>query len=424
MRFSRGALRAWLQKPTMIRIILLISIQAFLALLFDIVGLGAGSIGTFTFLRNANTFVLLLYPPILSSDGGIGVLSSRLGTALHLGSVKPQLFRNEDYFYTLISAVLTLGLFNGIWIGGLSYITNLIIAGKNRILNPLPFIITPILTLTLASLISSQLTSLLAFFVFQKGLNPDVWVYPTMSTINNVLSTLFYAGIIAVIKPVDWFNADLWSGAKITATTYFMLIPVVAYLGFMGVIVWKNHKKKNYWKVIREAVPIQTVTLTINSLTGGILSGAESSLKNLPQLFLIYPALIDTLADECTIVSNTMSTNLSLGSLEPQVKAIKDEDFWTNLLGVGMAGLALHFIYGIFGSLIVFNFRGFGITLAIALLINALGFIVVQGTIFVLIILSFRRGLDPDNFAVPIIAALANLVCSSLILFFTFAFQI
>lgn len=424
MRFSRGAIRAWLSKPTLIRIILLISAQAFLALLFDLVGLGAGSIGTFTFLRNANTFVIMLYPPILSSDGGIGVLTSRLGTALHLGSIKPQLFRNNEYFYTLISAVLTLGLFNGLWIGGLSYITNLIVAGKNRVFNPIPFIITPVLTLTLASLISSQLTSLLAFFVFKKGLNPDVWVYPTMSTVNNVLSTLFYAGMIAIIRPVQWFNSDLWPGAKITPVTYFLIIPLAAYLGFIGIIIWKNYKKKAFWKIIREAVPIQTMTLTVNSLTGGILSGAENSLKNLPQLFLIYPALIDTLGDECTIVSNTMSTNLSLGSLEPELKAIQDEDFWTNLLGVGIAGLMLHLIYGILGSLIVFNFKGLGITIGIALLINFLGFIIVQGLIFILIILSFRRELDPDNFAVPVIAALANLVCSSLILFLTFVFRV
>lgn len=409
--------------------------QSFLALLFDIAGLGAGSIGTFTFmnfesdfaiqsnLAYASTFIILLYPPLLSSDGGIGILVSKLGTGLHLGTIKPQMFKNTQNYYTLIASVLTLGTFNGLWIGLISYITNLIALGSARVLNPVPFLVIPILTLTIASLISSQISSLLAFFMYKKKMNPDMWVYPTMSTVNNILSTSFYALIIIIIKPGDWFlETGEWS--TITGPTYFLLIPFVLYLGFMAFIFGRNIKKTDYRKILKQAIPIQSMTLTINSLTGGILSKADIALANLRGLFLVYPALIDTLGDECTIVTNTTSTNLAIGNLKPNLSAIKDKDLWTNLVGVGIAGLFLHIIYGILGSIIVGDFSNMGLVLGIALLINLFGYVIVQALIFLMIIFSYRKGLDPDNIAVPIIAALSNLISSALILFFTFIFLV
>ena len=421
------AVKEWFKKPTTIRIIFVIVGSSLLALLFDLLGLGAGSIGSFTFISyasnfsRASTFIILLYPPLLSSDGGIGVLVSRLGTGLHLGSVKPQYFKNTKYFYTLISSVLTLGLFNSLWIGMVSYITNLIASGPSRIYNPLPFIVIPILTLTIASLISAQIASFMAFFMFKKKLNPDIWVYPTMSTVNNILSTLFYAAMIAIIKPANWFS-ETGEWLRITKATYFMLIPVILYLGFMGYIIGVNAKKKDYQKILKQAMPIQSITLTINSLTGGILSRADTALTNIRGLFLVYPAIIDTLGDECTIVANTMSTNLALGTIPVKLSAIKDKDLWTNLVGVGIAGVLLHLFYGIFGSIIVTDFSQMGIVIGIALGVNILGYLIVQSVVFLLMIFSFKKGLDPDNIAVPIIAALSNLISSVLILLFTLGY--
>lgn len=426
---NRVKIKEWFKKPTVIRIILLIAVQALLALLFDVFGLGAGSIGTFTFLEyasrtdpaevfaKAGAFIILLYPPLLSSDGGIGVLVSRLGTGLHLGSIKPKILKNTKQYYTLISATLTLGAFNGLWIGVISYLTNLIALGANRIPNPLPFFVIPILTLTFASLISSQIASFMAFFMFKRKLNPDIWVYPTMSTVNNILSTLLYAAMISMLKPANWYNESGFN--TITRGTYFAFIPAFLYLVFISVLVGIKVKNKDYRKILKQAVPIQTVTLTINSLTGGILSKADVALKNISGLFLVYPALIDTLGDEVTIIANTTSTNLALGTIKPKLSAIKDKDLWTNLIGVGLAGFILHIFYGIFGSIFAGDFQHIGLVLGISLVINVIGFLVVQSLAFLLIIFVFKRGLDPDNLAVPVIAALSNLITSTLLFLLT-----
>ena len=113
-----------------------------------------------------------------------------------------------------------------------------------------------------------------------------------------------------------------------------------------------------------------------------------------------------------------------MGSIEARYDAIKDKDFWTNLVGVGIAGLLLHLFYGILGSIIVTDFKNMGVVIGIALLVNFLGFLFVQTIIYFLIIFSYKKGLDPDNIAVPIIASLSNLISSALILLFAIAFAL
>ncbi|MFW9922133.1 MAG: magnesium transporter [Candidatus Thorarchaeota archaeon] len=413
------------KRRTTIRIILVIVVQTTFALLFDLFGLGAGSIGSFTFMNyaqiyaNASTFIILLYPPLLASDGGIGVLVSKLGTALHIGTIKPQILKNTKSYYTIISSVLLLGTFNALWIGMISYITNLVTSGQSRVLNPIPFFVIPIMTLTLSSLICTQLASLLAFFIFKRKMNPDIWVYPTMSTINNIFSTLLYSAVIAIIQPKTWFDeSGKW--ISVNPNIYFLMIFAILYLGFIGYIIGKYAKVKDFWKTIKQAIPIQSITLTVNSLTGGILSGADVAFAKYRALFLIYPALIDTMGDECSIISNTTSTNLALGAIEPKITAIKDKDLWTNVIGVSSAGIILHLLYGIFSSLIVVDFANMGIVIGISLAINIIGFLIVESIIYLILIFSYRKGLDPDNIIVPIIAAISNLVVSALILFFAF----
>jgi cation transporter-like permease len=416
MQWSKLKEKFW--RPALLRLTFAIAIQAFLALLFDLVGLGVGSSATFLFLNQATPLVILLYPPLLATDGGIGILVSGLGTGLHLGNIKPNYPKNTQKYSTLMGAVLTIGTLNALTIGILSYITNLVSLGSNRILNPIPFFIIPILTLAMASLFSSQISSILAFFMFKKKLNPDIWVYPTMSTINNLFTTLLYAGIVAIIKP------QKWASNGITKVTYFLLIPVILYFAFIIFLVIKNVKKVAYRKILKQALPIQSLTITINSFTGGILSKAELALKNLPQLFLIYPALIDTLGDECSIFANAISTDLSLGTAEPKVAAIKDEDVWTDFIGIGLAGVALHIVYAFSASLITWTAKGMGLIILIVLIINILGYLIVQFLTFLLLIVSFKRGLDPDNFSIPIVASLSNLVISTLILVLTIIFGI
>ena len=83
-----------------------------LACLFDVGGLFAGfmiavQLGVF----QLSPWAIALYPAIVSVKGVIsGLLTGRLSTALHLGTVYPKFFGNTKSFYKLIEAMVVLTL--------------------------------------------------------------------------------------------------------------------------------------------------------------------------------------------------------------------------------------------------------------------------------------------------------------------------
>ncbi|MHA1211719.1 MAG: hypothetical protein ACTSSH_04580, partial [Candidatus Heimdallarchaeota archaeon] len=60
------------------------------------------------------------------------------------------------------------------------------------------------------------------------------------------------------------------------------------------------------------------------------------------------------------------------------------------------------------------------LVMIVTVLANVIGFIVVGSLLFVLAIFAFKKEIDPDNFAIPLGACLADLACASLIIAFSF----
>ena len=84
--------------------------EALVAFSFDALGIFAGF--TFAYYMGAfqlSEWVIALYPSILTGRGVVnGILSGRLGTALHLGTIKPQFRENTDRFYMLFRSVIAI----------------------------------------------------------------------------------------------------------------------------------------------------------------------------------------------------------------------------------------------------------------------------------------------------------------------------
>ena len=72
--------------------------QALFSLLFNFTGLVAGGVVAYNLgIFDTIPWALLIYPGILSIRGAIGGLyAGRLSTALHLGTIKPRIFKNTN----------------------------------------------------------------------------------------------------------------------------------------------------------------------------------------------------------------------------------------------------------------------------------------------------------------------------------------
>jgi len=113
-----------------------------------------------------------------------------------------------------------------------------------------------------------------------------------------------------------------------------------------------------------------------------------------------------------SVVGSTATTKLALGTLKPSLFSIKDHGL--EVSSAWVASLIMYCIYSVLSLVVqrVFtlsNFLRFTALLLVANLIAASCIILVS---YAVAILTYQRGLDPDNFEIPIESSLADSLTS------------
>ncbi|NHJ41361.1 MAG: hypothetical protein FK731_15115, partial [Asgard group archaeon] len=414
-----------LGKKTAANLFVGIFLQVVIALAFESGGIVSGTIAKFMLNTENIKWIFLIYGPLLAARGDIAVLAGKLGTGLHLGSIKPSFRKNTTTYKSLVASTLTIAILDGLLIGIVTYILNLIIYPiGTKVLNPTLFLIIPTIVMAIAALISTQITSAVSFFTFKKGLNPDVYVVPVMSAINNILITIIYAVVLLILKP---WGIEMSDGETIyliadnadLLRTYVAILPTLLVIGGIIYIIIKFVKERDYRKMMKEAIIAIFISVVIGSITGIVLSGGEEALIVYPQLLIAFPALIGTLADQVAITANVLITDFSSGYTKPELKSIKETKVWASFLGVGTAGIVITMLLCLIGSFITWssisNYWHIPLVIIVTILANIIGYVFVGSIIYILSIFAFKREIDPDNFAIPLAACLADLSCAGLI---------
>jgi len=166
--------------------------QSFLALSFDLGGLLAGSILVkFSGVLSLASWVLIIYPSILSMRGVIGgFFSGRLSTGLHLGTIKSSFTKNTRSFYNLYYATLVLTFQSSLMMGVLASFLS-VFFWKTPLIDTVNILSVIITTMGLSLLFVSPATLAVSVLAFRYGLDPDIIVYPIMSTFADILVLFF-----------------------------------------------------------------------------------------------------------------------------------------------------------------------------------------------------------------------------------------
>src|SRR5208283_773659 len=138
--------------------------------------------------------------------------------------------------------------------------------------------------------------------------------------------------------------------------------------------------------------------------------------ENQKEVYTIYPALINLVSSVGSVVGSTANTKLALGLLTPSFSSIKNHiknitSAWTaSLLISTVLALISLAINRVFPLSSVLNFM---IIIWLSNVIAVIGIVLLS---YAIAILTFRRGLNPDNFVIPIETSLAIIVTSSALL--------
>ena len=176
-----------------------------LAYLFDVFGLLAGFLIAYQLnVFRLSPWALALYPTLISTRVISGLLSGRLSTALHLGTIYPRFSGNTKSFHKLIHAIIVLTLVTSLTVSLISLLLGYLLWGIT--LADFSAIVSVMVSTLAIGLVFSLVTIKVAFISFKQGLDPDIVVYPLISTAVSIFITLCYIGVLNLF----FFSHLLW----------------------------------------------------------------------------------------------------------------------------------------------------------------------------------------------------------------------
>jgi len=375
--------------------------QSVMAYTFNIFGIAAGTIIAY----NSGIFeripwAVVIYPVILSVRGVVGGLfCGRLSTALHLGTVQPRFFGNTKGFYLLFQAIVFLTFEASLFMGLVAVLFRTTFAGFSIELWDMTIMLMA--TMALALVVISPLTITVSFLSFKHGLDPDVILYPVESTVSDLLITAIYISMLNLylMHVFFWYPLLVVSLALLFASVYIFI---------------RNFREPEFTKTLKESLlTLITVSFIIN-VAGTFLGRVDELIRGRCEVYevypvyVVYPALIDTIGDVGAVVGSTSTTKLALGTLKASFSSIKDH--LTEVSGAWTASLIMYFAYSLLALTIAGKLSPINLTRFTMLLftVNLLAAALIVIVSYSAAIITFQKGLDPDNLLIPIESSLAD----------------
>ena len=150
-----------------------------------------------THYHDIRPIFLVLLPPFLALGGNVGsVFGSRISSALHLGTIRPSL-KSNGVLRSNVLALLSSGLisfsFLGLFVHILSTFTSVPSLGLVR------FLSITLLSGTCLTLFTIGLSLYTCFASFKRGIDPDDYVVPIVTTTTDLVGILFLLTFIALL---------------------------------------------------------------------------------------------------------------------------------------------------------------------------------------------------------------------------------
>jgi mgtE-like transporter len=153
------------------------------------------------------------------------------------------------------------------------------------------------------------------------------------------------------------------------------------------------------------------VSVIVN-VTGTVLKNISAKVANRKEIYTVYPAVIDVVGDVGAVVGSTAATRLALGLLRPSVSSIRHHA--KTILSAWAASIVLFLVLAFLSPLVngLFSLSVFSNLIEILLIANVIAVSAMILLSYGVSILTFQKGLDPDNFVIPIENSFADSLMS------------
>jgi len=371
--------------------------------LSTVAGFLAGlTLATITGTLDALPGLLVLIPASVGLRGTIfGAMGARFGTATHLGTFEVTLARGSvlrrnveiglassvlSSFYVAVLASLVASAFGKETISFAALVTISVLGG------------------TLGSLVILAVTLGLSVMSYRRGWDLDAVSTPMVTAIGDMvtLPSLFLATLVARNAA-----ANRAAAAICTVLTLSTLVWVAA------------RADRVVRRTIAEMLPMVTLVPLLDVFAGALLEANREALEAVPAVLILIPPFVSQAGALGGILSSRLSSKLQLGVITPRGRP-EPPALVDGSIVIG-SGIAVFTLIGLLGTAIALtvgiDHPGVATMLGTTLFAGMLAMPVILLVAYYLAVSTARFGLDPDNFGVPSITGLMDLVGVGCLLF-------
>lgn len=391
---ARGVLAFWRAEQRTLR-------QGFSALLISSLGdlLAGLTLGFMTGTLQRLPALIVLIPAAIGMRGNIfGALGSRLGTGIHAGLFAPSRDRT-GFLGQNVTAATVLTLATSLFLGVAAWAVSGVLGLES--ITVWDFVAISILGGVLGSVVVGAAAVAIAIWSNRRSWDLDSVSAPMVTAIGDVatLPALWLASLVVDLPHVTTVFA-LAAGA-------FCLVATVRGLASNLPLVRR---------IVRESVPILLLAGVIDIFAGTIVETRLAHFLAYPALLILMPLFLQNTNALSGILSARLASKLHLGVIE--AKPVPQSPAWVDI-GINFTFAAVVFTVVGLGAQAMSAVTGRAspgafLMVAISLTAGLLATVISSAVAYLTAVATYRFGLDPDNFGIPVSSSvmdLAGVVC-------------
>ena len=340
--------------------------------------------------------LLLLLPGAIALRGNIfGSMGSRLGTAAHMGTF--------GLSYRIDSVLIQ----NLLASGSLSLISSLILAvlakgtasafGLSPAMSLADFIVISVLGGVLSSIALAAVTVVLSVGSVKYEWDLDNVVAPLVTTTGDLLTV---PSLIFVSYLAD--RSDLTNGLAL----------VIALVSIIVLIFSLRTSLERFRRVFRQSIPVLGLAVILDLIAGFVVEKRLKDLLEVEAVLILIPAFLGIAGALGGILSSRLSTQFHLGM--DDASPLPSRSSSRGAIDLSVLAVPIFIFSGVIAHLIAVLADQSTPGIAKLILISAIAGSIV--TLFVVAVAyyttmgSFRFGLDPDTYGIPVVTSSLDLV--------------
>lgn len=164
--------------------------------------------------------------------------------------------------------------------------------------------------------------------------------------------------------------------------------------------------------ILKESLPALVLCSAISIGAGFVLYSNEEILFSLPGILVVIPSFINMNGSIISILSSRISSALHMGLIKPRLKRTKtlNKNVLITFFDSVVSFLALGFIAGFFNMILGISGLDFFIFPIVTLVAGFVSIALLSFLSILFSYLSYSKGIDPDNWVIPILTSIGDLV--------------